>query len=71
MRRNPATVVALAGHASEPLLGAVSGSMNVALMAARMSDSLGMIGIITVQPATGAWLGRLAAADGSTTDRSG
>jgi hypothetical protein len=32
MRRNPATVVALAGHASEPLLGAVSGSMNVALI---------------------------------------
>jgi hypothetical protein len=32
MRRNPATVVALAGHASEPLLDAVSGSMNVALI---------------------------------------
>lgn len=39
MRRNPATVVALAGHASEPLLGAVSGSMNVALI--RPEDSGG------------------------------
>jgi hypothetical protein len=34
MRRNPATVVVLAGHASEPLLSAVSGSMNVALIRA-------------------------------------
>jgi hypothetical protein len=32
MRRNPATVVALAGHVSEPLLRAASGSMNVALI---------------------------------------
>jgi hypothetical protein len=32
MRRNPATVVVLAGRASDPLLGAVSGSMNVALI---------------------------------------
>jgi hypothetical protein len=39
MRRNPATVVALPGRASEQLLGAVSGSMNVALI--RPEDSGG------------------------------